>query len=355
MGALAADPAGVVTARPRVTFAVIAYGQERFIREAIKGAFAQTWEPLEILLSDDASPDATYEIMQGMAAAYEGPHRVVLNRNPVNLGLVPHIDRVMELVSGDFIVVNAGDDVSVPERTAILVDAWLTSGRRTRLLHSAAERIGPQGVPLGLRRPPAFMQGTPDPLEIIRRKGFVIGATAAWDRSLYRDFGPLGKNLSTEDTILPFRAALTGGIGYLDRALVNWRDGGISQENAGFDARDKLYGFNLKARKWWAEIYAHLLSNPVLERCPQRRQIEALCKRHAPGLQFTVDLAGASRGVRARMLPRALRLAVTQASVVPIKHWLRYTLDRPYIALANRLRGRAGRQRRDQTMADPGP
>jgi hypothetical protein len=238
-------------------------------------------------------------------------------------------------------VVNAGDDVSIPERTATLAGAWLASGRRTRLLHSAAERIDPQGAALGVRRPPAFMQGDPDTLEIIRRKGFVIGATAAWDKSLFTDFEPLGAQLSTEDTILPFRAALTGGIGYVDRALVKWRDGGISQEVAGFDARDKLYGFDMKARKWWAEIYAHLLADPALGRSPHRAEIAALCRRFGPSLQFTVDLAGATRGARLRMLPRALRLSVARRAAMPLKYWLRYCLDRPYIALSNRFRARA--------------
>src|SRR6056297_466684 len=96
--------------RPLVTFAVIAYNQERFIREAIEGAFAQTYQPLEIILSDDCSPDSTFEIMQEMAAAYGGPHGVILNRNQSNLGIVPHIDRVMTIVTGEFIVINAGDD-----------------------------------------------------------------------------------------------------------------------------------------------------------------------------------------------------------------------------------------------------
>ena len=55
--------------------------------------------------------------MQEMAAAYRGPHRVILNRNPRNLGITAHVDRIMELTSGGFVVQNAGDDVSVPERT----------------------------------------------------------------------------------------------------------------------------------------------------------------------------------------------------------------------------------------------
>ena len=54
--------------RPRVTFFVTGYEQADTIEEAIEGAFAQTYEPLEILLCDDGSGDATPAIMARMAA-----------------------------------------------------------------------------------------------------------------------------------------------------------------------------------------------------------------------------------------------------------------------------------------------
>ncbi len=37
------------TDRPLVTFAISAYNQEKFIHEAVEVAFAQTYEPLEII------------------------------------------------------------------------------------------------------------------------------------------------------------------------------------------------------------------------------------------------------------------------------------------------------------------
>ena len=54
--------------RPLVTFALFAYNQEQYIREAIEGAFAQTYQPLEIILSDDCSTDRTFEIMREMGS-----------------------------------------------------------------------------------------------------------------------------------------------------------------------------------------------------------------------------------------------------------------------------------------------
>ena len=50
------------TDRPLVSFAQFAYNQEKYIREAIEGAFAQTYEPIEVILSEDYSTNRTFEI-----------------------------------------------------------------------------------------------------------------------------------------------------------------------------------------------------------------------------------------------------------------------------------------------------
>ncbi|WBX38187.1 glycosyltransferase [Acinetobacter schindleri] len=107
--------------RPLVTFALFAYNQEQYIREAIEGAFSQTYEPLEIILSDDCSSDLTFEIMQEMAAAYQGPHQVIVRQSDVNRGTFNHILDVAQQSHGEYIVVAAGDDISLPERTSTVI------------------------------------------------------------------------------------------------------------------------------------------------------------------------------------------------------------------------------------------
>ena len=89
---------------PLITFALLSFNQELFIREAVEGAFAQTYSPLEIILSDDCSSDGTFEIMEDMAASYKGPHKIILNRNTVNRGTGDHVNHVMKLAEGDLIV-----------------------------------------------------------------------------------------------------------------------------------------------------------------------------------------------------------------------------------------------------------
>ncbi len=110
--------------RPLVTFALFAYNQEKYIREAVEGAFSQTYEPLEIILSDDCSTDRTFEIIQEMAAEYRGPHLVRVLQTPENVGILSHVLMRGKQASGNIIVVAAGDDVSMPDRTMSIVKAF---------------------------------------------------------------------------------------------------------------------------------------------------------------------------------------------------------------------------------------
>ena len=48
------DQEVVLVEKPLVTFALFAYNQEKFITAAVKAVFAQTYQPLEIIISDDA-------------------------------------------------------------------------------------------------------------------------------------------------------------------------------------------------------------------------------------------------------------------------------------------------------------
>src|SRR3954469_5695786 len=131
--------------KPLLTFAIAALNQERFIREAVEAALAQTYSPLEIVLSDDHSEDRTFEIMQEMAAAYCGPHKIILNQNPKRRCIGGHINRVVEISNGELIIGAAGDDVSLPERTRTAYETWEESARRATSIHSNFVQIDAKG------------------------------------------------------------------------------------------------------------------------------------------------------------------------------------------------------------------
>ncbi|RKF12370.1 glycosyltransferase [Roseovarius spongiae] len=322
------------TGRPLVTFAVIAYNQERYIREAIEGAFAQTYEPLEIILSDDCSPDRTYEIMQEMAAAYDGPHRVVLNRNEPNLGMVPHIDRVMEIATGGYVLINAGDDVSLPKRAEKHAKVWIESSRSIKLIHSIAYRVTKDRVKFGMRRPNPRIIESPTPLTLVKYRTCALGATVGLDKEIFDKFGPLG-GAKTEDRIMAFRATLLGEIHFIEEPLVEYRMGGVSEGNENMTGLSLLYGIGHTGRYWAISNDEHILEAYSDFEYPDKSEVEDICRRRLPVLKFATELAQTSHISRFLMAPRALKISMASKNLAALVYWVSYTFDFLYIPYVN--------------------
>ncbi len=95
---------------PLVSVCVPAYKAERFIATTIESVLAQTTDDWELVLVDDASPDATYEI----AARYRGDPRVRIDRNDANLGPIDNWNHVVAQARGRYVKVLCSDDVLYP-------------------------------------------------------------------------------------------------------------------------------------------------------------------------------------------------------------------------------------------------
>jgi len=216
---------------PPVTFVIFAYKQQQYIREAVEAALAQDYSPLEIILSDDNSPDRTYAVMEEAVAAYRGPHVVRLNRNPTNLGIGGHFDHLMKMVGTDFAVLAGGDDISVPWRVSTLVEKWSALGQRTALLYSGMRGIGPDSSPADLKGEHVY-KGLHTLMSMAKGDVRVLGATAAMTTDLHNGFPPVSAAVIHEDRVLPFRALLAGGVVlHVDEDLVEYRlVGGVSRK-----------------------------------------------------------------------------------------------------------------------------
>ncbi len=216
---------------PLITLVVAAFNQERFVREAVAAAFAQTWSPLEIILSDDHSRDNTWTIIQELAATYQGPHKVSTNRNPVNLGIGGHVNRIFELASGEWLVLAAGDDVSLPNRVEKIARLRMQHPGMTACF-SDAEFFNEQGE--GNSGSFAyFNQQTSVSFQKMVKGlgGYGAGATYAYDKRVLTEFAPLDRLTIAEDRVLPLRASILGDVLYVPEILVRYRKSSNSQSN----------------------------------------------------------------------------------------------------------------------------
>jgi glycosyltransferase involved in cell wall biosynthesis len=217
----------VTNERPLVTFSLFAYNQERYIREAIEGAFAQTYEPLEVILSDDCSTDRTFEIMQEMATIYKGPHRIIINKNSNNIGLAAHVNKIVEIASGKFIAFSAGDDVSLKNRCEFAVSFFIKNSKKT-FIETGFIRIDECGEPLPEKNPRKKIEDISISDYIEGKAGYFVGAARVYKRDALLSFPPLEVSCPTEDSPLLLRSLIIGTGSYYEDVTILRR---IHKEN----------------------------------------------------------------------------------------------------------------------------
>lgn len=212
---------------PRVSLLVLTYNQRDLLDRAVASAFAQDCPPIEIVLSDDGSSDGSFERLQELAAAYRGPHRVVVRRNDGNVGIGEHYNQLLHAATGELLITAAGDDVSTPDRVRRLVEAWDATGRQADLVASHVLDLDHAGVLHDVIRVDDLSQWRSLD-DWMTKRPYIIGAGHAFTRRMMERFGPMLKSIAYEDQIMVFRAMCMGGAVTVDAPLVHYRRGGTS-------------------------------------------------------------------------------------------------------------------------------
>ena len=209
-----------------VSFVLLTYNQQDTVCEAVESVLAQKGLNLEIIISDDCSTDNTFELIKSTVKDYKGPHKIVLNRNPQNLGMAGNLNKVHQLSSGEYIIYGAGDDISYPYRSKLIYKAFTKNN--PLLVCSYATLIDQEGTPLvGNFHNALFYKKEWNLHQAAKSMSLYIGATGAWQRSLYDQYGTLEVQ-AIEDLVLGFRAALDNRIYVINMEMVKYRLGGMT-------------------------------------------------------------------------------------------------------------------------------
>lgn len=239
--------------QPPVSMVLLCFNQQHTVADSAKACLEQTGAPIEIIFSDDASTDASFEVLQSIASAYRGPHRLSVVRNERNLGIANHINRLVERCRGDLIVQAAGDDIALPDRVAQTVSAWNASDRSVDLIASHLIDMGPAGETLGAIEVDDLSRWKTAE-DWARQRPHVVGAAHAWSRRLFERFGPLAAGIAYEDQVLTLRALLGGGALTIPRPLVRYRRGGTSAGSKGRTRGEVLARMTLQNDRHLAEL-----------------------------------------------------------------------------------------------------
>lgn len=214
---------------PTVTIGLPVFNGEDYLEGTIESLLSQTFEDFELIISDNASTDATQAICERFAA--EDP-RVRYDRLPENVGAAPNYNRLVPMARGKYFKWAAHDDrcmpaflercVAVLERDPSVVLAYPT----TSVIDAdgAEMRIYRDGLGLGAAKPADRLaryldvnflgvRGMCNPIfGLIRtdelRRTRLIQDFVASDRSLLGHLALLGRFVEMEETLFERRIHL---------------------------------------------------------------------------------------------------------------------------------------------------
>jgi glycosyltransferase involved in cell wall biosynthesis len=220
----------------RLSIVICTYNGAAYLQQQLDSLLAQTRLPDEIVMSDDGSADASQSILQAFAERARGLGIAVqLWSNPGNLGYVENFSKALQQATGDVLFLCDQDDVWRPDKLALMATRF-DNDPKLLLLHSDARLVDAQGVSLGgslfdaLRLTSEEKRTIHDgrAFEVVLRRSFVTGATAALRRELTGMALPVAPDWIHDEWLTAVAAAF-GPMDFIDEPLIDYRQHDANQ------------------------------------------------------------------------------------------------------------------------------
>ena len=230
-----------------VSIGLPVYNGENYLREAIESVRSQTYTDWELVISDNASTDATGDICREFAAA-DG--RVRYHRNETNVGAAPNYNRAWQLATGRYFKWLAHDDRLKPQYLEAAVGA-LEARPEVVLCNSVVDYIGSHGEHLGYYR--SVLSDTDVPRAAERFATMILESHTNVDFfGLIRRDAMVGsllhQSFSGADKAFLAQMALRGRLLQLQEPLIEMREHPARYTRATASARTKRAWHDTQAR-----------------------------------------------------------------------------------------------------------
>lgn len=223
----------------RVTLTVVLsnYNHAKFIAQAFEAILAQTHQPDEFIIIDDASTDNSVEIIESFLPRFAN---AAFLRNARNRGVINNMNRALADSHGSLIYFAAADDITYPEFFRKGADL-LAAHEQAALFSARSDIIGVEGENHGpLPTPiPLYTAGFISPQQAARElmwdDSWIMGNTTIYRRMPLLEAGGFPIELgSFTDGFVGRLLALRHGACFTPEVLCAWRrmEGGYAWSQA---------------------------------------------------------------------------------------------------------------------------
>lgn len=330
--------------RPTVSVCIPTYNRAEMLRATMTSVLTQTFEDFQLIVCDNASPDATESVVRSFR-----DKRVRYVRNDRNLGVRGNWSRCLSLADGEYVSIFPDDDLMLPHNLERKVEV-LRRHPRVGLVHSKYHVIDNSGT---IVKPNTNWGHGPDRTIDAIQNGFevltvmlatynIINApTVLLRRACVDTVGDFTTRLRlTFDWEYWMRIAVYYDVAFLAEPLVKWRLHAASQTSlyshaVGKELTPQAFREELKTKRLMVTRYRRALPNPyrlrrqvrqeIVDRIIERADRMGQDGRRCPAAGIFVLAMGRTfpeifltRGVW-RLL---LRSVLTEAAVNRLRAWL---------------------------------
>lgn len=232
---------------PLVSINVITYNSSKFVLETLESAKAQTYQNIELIVSDDCSTDNTVEICKEWIQNNKDRFvRTELITAEKNTGIAANCNRAVKASRGEWIKGIAGDDILLPE----CIERNIDNSYNKEMLISDLLRFGTnkEFVSKNTIDFNKFCElSSKKRSKLYARTSFFCNIPSLFlKKSVYNLIGLYDESTPYLEDV-PFLLKVFKSnikIGYINEILVKYRLGGISNQSSLFFNRILIKAFN---------------------------------------------------------------------------------------------------------------
>lgn len=201
-----------------VSFIIAAYNEEKYINQCIDSCLAQTYQEIEICVTDDGSRDNTWNCL----SLYNNDPRVKLARFSENRGKVAAFNNSFSMANGSYIAIMGADDLCDSDR----IERSIKKIDKKGLVFGDMLVINEKGMVIDSGVMQARFGITEDSLvdfDRLLRAPCVFGGTILGRTEILKKIFPLNEDFGHEDWWIPLKASSISEVGYVNYPMICYR------------------------------------------------------------------------------------------------------------------------------------
>lgn len=224
----------------RVSVVVLVYKNIDILKRTLCSIAAQDYPQVEVLLSDDGSPNVSIEALESAfrdCCADKEFSNIIINQNDTNMGLVAHFNKMLKMASGDIILpLSCGDAFYHNEVLSDIAKFFeaqhcmIATGKRSCFLEETGEEI--EVLPTE-DQIAVLNAGGQALIDSLCRGNFISGACTAYSKELFRQYGYLDERFFLVDDYPNILRWLMDGqkVFFLDMITIRYQLSGVSSKS----------------------------------------------------------------------------------------------------------------------------